>query len=135
MRCYTLMITIVIPISVCLAMNIIIFKYVQSSTRRVQPVSRAIPTNHSNNQQPKLNRRDVHLLRHMIIMFLVFILGWCPIYITLVVPNQASISMFTLRILSLLAELSLLCDIIDLFMYSHQLRQYLQRLCLPCYYN
>jgi hypothetical protein len=135
MQYYTLVIIIVIPISICLVMNIIIFKYVQSSTRRIQPETLAISTNHRNNQQPTLSRRDVHLLRHMVIMFLVFIIGWGPIYITSVIMTQISVSILTLRILSLLAELSLLCDIIDLFLYSHELRKHLQRVFLPCYYN
>jgi hypothetical protein len=135
MQYYTLVIIIVIPVSICLVMNIIIFKYVQSSTRRIQPETLALSTNHRNNQQPTLSRRDVHLLRHMIIMFLVFIVGWGPIYITSVIMTQISVSILTLRILSLLAELSLLCDIIDLFLYSHELRKHLQRVCLPCYYN
>ena len=133
MQYYTLAIIIVIPISICMVMNIIIFKYVQSSTRRILPVQVAISSNNRNNQIPTLSRRDIHLLRHMVIMFFVFIIGWCPIYITAVVTTQTTVNILTIRILSLLAELSLLCDIIDLFLYSHELRKQLRRICLPCY--
>ncbi len=132
---YALAIIIVVPASVCVVINIIIFKYVQSSSRRIQPVSRTTITNHNHGQKPKINRRDIHLLRHMIIMFFVFIVGWVPIYITSIIQLQTSVSTLTLRILSLLAGISLLCDMIDLFLYSHELRQYLQRTFLPCYYN
>jgi uncharacterized membrane protein YbjE (DUF340 family) len=132
---YALAIIIVVPVSVIVVINIIIFKYVQSSSRRIQPVSRTTITNHNHGQKPKINRRDIHLLRHMIIMFFVFIVGWVPIYITSIIQLQTSVSTLTLRILSLLAGISLLCDMIDLFLYSHELRQYLQRTFLPCYYN
>ncbi len=132
---YALAIIIVVPVSVIVVINIIIFKYVQSSSRRIQPVSRTTITNHNHGQKSKINRRDIHLLRHMIIMFFVFIVGWVPIYISSVIQIQTSVSTLTLRILSLLAGISLLCDMIDLFLYSHELRQYLQRTFLPCYYN
>ena len=133
MSYYTLAIIIVVPLSVNLVINIIIFKYVQSSTRRIQPTIRSITEN--NDQSIKFSRRDIRLLRHMVIIFFVFVVGWSPIYITLVIMNYVPVSTFTLRILSVLAEISLLCDMIDLFLYSHELRQYLQRTLLPCYYN
>jgi len=82
MRYYTLAIIIVVPVSVCVVINIIIFKYVQSSSRRIQTISQATIANHSSDQEPKLSRQDIHLLRHMIIMFFVFIVGSSPIYIT-----------------------------------------------------
>ncbi len=128
---YTLVLVIVVPVSVYVVINIIIFKYVQSSTRRTQPTT----TNMINEQKTtKLSRRDAHLLRHMIVMFFVFIIGWGPIYIISVLPTQVSGNLLVLRILSLLAEISLLCDMIDLFLYSHDLRQYLQRIHLLCFH-
>ena len=129
---YILAIIIVIPMSACVVINIIIFKHVQASSRRVQPAGQLTVEN--NDQSVKLSRRDVHILRHMIIMLFVFIVGWTPIFITGVIMNYVSVSTLTLRILSLLTEISLLCDMIDLFLYSHELRQYLQRTLLPCYY-
>jgi hypothetical protein len=98
-------------------------------------MSQIAARNPNNGQEPKLSHRDFHLLRHMIIMFFVFILGWGPIYIISIIMTQVPVSLFVLKLLSLLAELSLLCDMIDLFLYSHKLRKYLQRLFLPCYYN
>ncbi len=132
---YITAITIVIPASVCTMIYITIFKYVQLSSRRIQPMSQIAARNPNNGQEPKLSHRDFHLLRHMIIMFFVFILGWGPIYIISIIMTQVPVSLFVLKLLSLLAELSLLCDMIDLFLYSHKLRKYLQRLFLPCYYN
>jgi len=129
MQYYTLVIIIIIPMTICIVINTIIFKYVQNSTHRIQPSV----DNHD--QSTKLSRRDIHLLRHMIIMFLVFIIGWGPIYFTSIIMNYIPVSTLTLRILSLLAEISLLCDIIDLFLYSHELRQYFQRTFLACCYG
>jgi hypothetical protein len=119
--------------SVCVVIDIIIFKHVQASSRRTQPTGQLTPEN--TDQSTRLSRRDIHLLRHMIIMFFVFIVGWAPIYITGAIINYVSVSTLTLRILSLLTQISFLCDMIDLFLYSHELRQYLQRTLLPCYYN
>jgi hypothetical protein len=133
MRYYTLVVVIIVPVSICTALNITIFKYVQLSSRRTQPISQTTNTHSNNDQQSKFSRRDLVLLRHMIIMFLVFILGWGPIYITSVISNQIPVSQLILRILSLLAEISLLCDMVDLFLYTHELRQYLQKLFLPCF--
>ena len=135
MRYYILIIILIVPISVCVVINTIIFKYVQSSSNRIQPGSQLATANDNNNQQPKLNRRDIHLLRHMVIMFFVFVVGWAPIYITTVISTQITVNSLTFRILSLLTEISLLCDIIDLFLYSHKLQEYFQRILLPCYHG
>jgi hypothetical protein len=133
MQYYELAIIIVIPASVCVVINTIIFKYVKSSSRRIQPSAHSMTEN--NDQPAKFSRRDVHLLRHMVIMFFVFVVGWGPIYITAVVMNYVAVSIFTLSVLSLLAAISLVCDMVDLFLYSNELREYLQRTLLPCYYN
>ncbi len=76
--------------------NIIIFKYVQSSSRRIQTISQATIANHSSDQEPKLSRRDIHLLRHMIIMFFVFIVGSGPIYITSLILKKVRHGTFLL---------------------------------------
>jgi len=131
MTYYILVITIIIPVLLCAILNLIIYNYVTSSTKRIQPQSRA-STGHTIEQQGKFNQRDIHLLRHMIIMFLVFVVGWSPIFIVSTVMTTNAVSSLILRIFSLLAELSLLCDIIDLFLYSHNLKIALKRI-IPCY--
>jgi len=131
MTYYILVITIIIPVLLCAILNLTIFNYVTSSTKRIHPQSQA-STGHTNESQGKFNQRDIHLLRHMIIMFLVFVIGWSPIFITSVVMSTNAVSSLILRIFSLLAELSLLCDIIDLFLYSHNLKVVLKRI-IPCY--
>jgi hypothetical protein len=132
---YVLIIILIVPISVCVVINTIIFKYVQSSSNRIQPGSQLTTANDNNNQRWKLNRQDIHLLRHMVIMFFVFVIGWTPIYITSAISSQITVNPLILRILSLVTEISLLCDIIDLFLYSHKLKEYFQRIFFPCYHG
>ncbi|UJR37556.1 hypothetical protein I4U23_030257 [Adineta vaga] len=135
MNYYVLMIIIIIPVLLYIIINVIIFKYVQSSTRRIQPRTETMVVDNNSVQQLKLNRRDIHLLRHMIIMFFVFVIGWCPIYITTVVNAHIPVDLLILKILSLLAEISLFCNVIDLFLYSHDLRQFLKSMVMPCYHS
>ncbi|CAF3256816.1 unnamed protein product [Rotaria socialis] len=126
MSYYALAITIVIPMSVCVVANIIIWKHVKSSLRRIRPLLQPRIATDTVNQQSKINRRDIYLLRHMIIMFIVFVAGWVPIHIILILMNHIAMNIVVLSAMSLLAEISLLCDIIDLFLYSHKLRKYLR---------
>lgn len=132
---YSLVVTIVIPVAICITINITIFIYVKSSSRRVHSISKVSSTNQRNDRQPKLSRRDIHLLRHMIFMFLVYIIGWGPICVFAIISRHISVNVVISNIVSLLAELSLLCDIVDLFLYSHELREYLQRKVLEVFYR
>ena len=112
----------IIPSLIYLITNIIIFKYACSSSNRVQKPS-TIP---SNNLQQHINRRDMHLLRHMIIMFCIFIGGWSPLYIYMIIVDVIDPTLVVASLLILLTEMSLLVDIIDLFLYNHELRKYLR---------
>jgi hypothetical protein len=127
------MFIIVIPLLVCLVTNIIIFTHVYRSSRRVQPQNVTSVTTAGNRRQPMIiSRRDIHLLHHMSLMFSVFFIGWGPVYLILIVMNQVTIDPLILRFLSLSAEVSIFCDIIDLYLYNHALRQYLQGMILRC---
>jgi hypothetical protein len=133
MQYYSLMFIIVIPSVACLVINIIIFTHVYRSSRRVQPQNVTSSTTVSHRQQPKIiSRRDVHLLRHMILMFSAFVIGWGPVYLIAVIMYPVTLDPLILRCFSLLAEISLFCDIIDLYLYNHALRQYLQGMIIRC---
>jgi hypothetical protein len=110
---------VIIPSSIYSINNIIIFNYVRSSTNRIQPSS-GIPQNQCT------NRRDLHLLRHMIIMFSIFVGGWSPIYLYTTISISFDFASTIVSLFILLAELSLLFDIINLFLYNHELRRYIQ---------
>lgn len=74
-------------------------------------------------------------MRHMIVMFTVFVVGWIPIHILLIVMNYMMVNMIVTRVMSVLAELCLLYDIIDLFLCSHELRGYLKEKLLSRFQN
>ncbi|CAF1160428.1 unnamed protein product [Adineta ricciae] len=93
-RIYTLILVVIIPSLSHVIINSIIVKYVRASSLRVRPEIRATqisminPTNQNQpraQHQTKISRRDVHLLRHMIFMFFIFVGGWMPIYVMTVV--------------------------------------------------
>ncbi|CAF3696186.1 unnamed protein product [Adineta steineri] len=119
-RIYKFVVIVIIPSIICLINNMMIFKYVHSSTNRIQTSLE----NAKNNQNQHISRRDLHLLRHMIVMFCIFVVGWSPIYLYVVFVNVTSITSTIMSMFILLALLSLLVDISNLFLYNHDLRRY-----------
>jgi hypothetical protein len=101
--------------------NIIILKHVRSSTHRVHLASTAT----QNNQHQYISRRDTHVFRHFIIMLCIFIGGTSPFYIYTIVVFQVNFTSITASLLLLLAELCLLFNIINLYLYNHEVRRYL----------
>ena len=100
--------------------NGIVFGYARRSTRRVQSI------NGENALAPALGSRDAHILKHMIFIFVVFFCGWVPMYIIAVIDyNGTAISYVVLHGLQVLPAVSLFIDVIDLFLYNHELRRYL----------
>jgi hypothetical protein len=100
--------------------NSIIFIYARRSTRRVRT------TNGESANTPILNQRDAHLLKHMIFMFAVFFCGWTPAYMIKAVTESVSgFSPIAMQILYMIPAASILIDIVDLFLYNHELRKYL----------
>jgi hypothetical protein len=94
----------------------IIFNYVRSST-----------TVTKNNPQQTAHRRDLHLLRHMIIMFCIFVGGWSPIYVYSIADLDFDFGSLLAQALFVLAISSIIFDIMNLFLYNHELRKYLQQ--------
>jgi hypothetical protein len=96
--------------------NSIIFIYARRSSRRVRT------TNEENANAPTLSQRDAHLLKHMIFMFAVFFCGWTPIYIIKAITfSEPIFSPMALQILQMIPAVCVLIDIIDLFLYNHEL--------------
>lgn len=117
-----LAILIVIPSLICLIDNIIIFKFVRSSSKRIQP---SFSINRVCLQQI-ISRRDLHLIRHMIFMFCLFIVGWSPVCIHSIVAGVVDYHDTTLLVLALVAEVSLFCCVMNLYLYNHDLRVHLK---------
>ncbi|CAF1284384.1 unnamed protein product [Adineta steineri] len=121
---YRFVMVVIIPSIICLVNNMMTFKYVRSSTNRIQTSLEDAKNNA--HQRQHLSRRDLHLLRHMIVMFCIFVAGWSPIYICSAISSVTSITSTIEFILIILSELSLLAVISNLFLYNHELRRYFQ---------
>ena len=125
---------IVIPFTVFLVVNILIFINVRSSTRRIRPGPSTVTENNPvSNGQRKISGRDLHLLRHIVIMLSIFLGGWAPLYVLLAKEDQFLINPILVSCLTIWCELALLCDIIDLYLYNHELRNYLKTFLLRCF--
>ncbi|CAF1495470.1 unnamed protein product [Adineta steineri] len=119
---YVLIIIGVIPAILLIITNGIIFISARRSTQRVQPMNGDRTTTSS------FTQRDVRLLKHMVFIFAVFFCGWVPMFIIAVIDyNGDAIPYVVLHGLQILPCVSLLIDIIDLFIYNHELRRYLTR--------
>ncbi|CAF1241687.1 unnamed protein product [Adineta steineri] len=103
---YRFVMVVIIPSIICLVNNMMIFKYVHSSTNRIQTSLENAKNNAQQHQH--LSRRDLHLLRHMIVMFCIFVVGWSPIYICAAINIVISITVTTRFVLIIISELSLL---------------------------
>ena len=133
MSIYTLVIVVIVPTFVTLILNLFIFKHVHSSSRRIEAQRDAnsivVPTN----QQLKITRRDLFLLKHTVFIFGIFIIGWSPIYLLILLDYHGQVIPLVYTILQLLAVISSLSCMIDLFLYNHESRQYIKQKFLQCF--
>jgi hypothetical protein len=102
---------------------------VRSSTRRVHAVATTTCATRNSNHQ---HARDMHLLKHMLFVFVVSVGGWAPTYIVSLLVQDGTTLYTAYLILQLLAEWSSLIVILDLFWYNHELRKYLIERLLNC---
>jgi hypothetical protein len=121
---YTLFIIVVLPSIVTIVFNSMIFFFVRSSTRRVHATATAPTTSVANTNLQ--HARDMYLLKHMVFIFIVFLIGWTPIYIESAIDFSRGASSWLFLLLQILPVFSTLINILDLFMYNHDLRQYLK---------
>ena len=129
---YMLLIIVVLPALFFLIINIIIFAKVRSSTRRIQAAPSSSANNIFRNGMNRFNRRDLRLLRHMVVMIVVYIVGWGPFFLASCLQTGPPSDSPLYAGLAVWSEISLLCDIIDLFLYNHEVRTYLKKLFCRC---
>ncbi|CAF1046110.1 unnamed protein product [Adineta steineri] len=124
---YLLPFQVIPPITV-LVLNLLIFKYAHSSTRRVQP-------QHSTTIviRPKISARDLHLLKHIFVMFWMYFVGAVPIYFLVAFDYAGVVSAWVYTILELLNGVSCICWMIDLYLCNNELRSYLKAKILGCF--
>jgi hypothetical protein len=107
-----------------------IFFFVRSSTRRVHVEATGTMSSVVNTNLQ--HARDMYLLKHMVFIFIVFIIGWAPIYIVSVINFSGGLPMWVYLLLEMLPVFSSFINILDLFMYNHDLRQYLKEQIFKC---
>ncbi|UJR08807.1 hypothetical protein I4U23_013062 [Adineta vaga] len=117
---YILIVAEISPPIVTLCLNLSIFKHAYASSQRVQPQNTSTV---SSTQLLRISRRDLHLLRHTILMFGIIFIGWVPLYSLIVIDYNGNVSHLVYTCLELLSIVGSLCCIIDLFCYNHQLRK------------
>jgi hypothetical protein len=101
--------------------NSIIFIHTHRSTRRIHTI------NEDRAPAVTLRPRDARLLKHMIFMVVVFLSTWGPIY-TIMAVNLSllgnAFSPLGLQILLTMPSVGILINVVDLFLYNHELRKY-----------
>ncbi|CAF1541032.1 unnamed protein product [Rotaria sp. Silwood1] len=127
-KIYTLVNMLIIPSIIYFLTNILIYYHVRSSSRRIRP-----QMIFHNVQQIKISRRDVYLLRHIVLMFCIFVAGWAPTCILPIMNYFIYINYLSYAISTIWCELALLINIIDLFLYNYKIRKYLRSICLRCF--
>jgi len=125
MGIYTFITVVILPILTNIVLNIFIFIHVRNSSRRIQPQTISALTSGVNNQQPKISRRDISLLKQMIFMFIMFILGWAPTFIVHIADIIHDVNSVIVMASVFLSDICLLSLVINLFACNHELTQFL----------
>lgn len=121
------MVIMLIPMILGLVVNIATLKQIRRSFRRVQTTHTAINsslgvvTPHSH-----IRRRNVYFLRHTIFIFIVLLLGVCPIQLLATIDVDFHADILIYRIFTLNIPISLLSITIDLFFLNRTVRIYLK---------
>ena len=118
-------------------LNVCIFIHVRRSSRRLQPQGLSATTGGTNQQQARISRRDIHLLKQMVFTFAMFIIGWTPAFVINTV-NVIYFVDFIIAIASVyLSAVCLLALMINLLICNREIRQYIADLirhCVRCQY-
>jgi hypothetical protein len=128
-----MIIAVVICSLISLIVNIRIFMYGRSSSlrsqpqifiNRVEPVSIRVSARNHIHHRLRISRREIRLLKHIIYMFLMFVIGWGPFYTSMIFGYSMENSTFVYGFLCVWAQISLVCLIINMFIYNKVLRKY-----------
>jgi len=116
LRIYVVLIVLIIPSTLFLLINIFILMHARSSRRRVAPTTTTNPAMLS-------SHRDIRLTKRMLILLLIFLFGWSPVYIVFSIQNSYSI---WVEVLKLVAAFGLLGEIINLFLFNRKVSLFLK---------
>jgi hypothetical protein len=135
---YSLCLIVVLPSILTIVFNSMIFFFVRSSTRRVHAIATATATStatataFSVANKNLQHARDMYLVKHMVFIFIVFLIGWTPLYFVSAIYFSGGVPTWVYYLLEMLPVLSTLINILDLFMYNRDLRQYLKERIFKC---
>jgi hypothetical protein len=124
LRIYGYVLTSLVPALINVLPNVLIFSYVHSSTHRIQPHRSSALTATVSVQHPKVNRREIALLKQMTYMFVLLIIGWNPIFIITVINSYTAVHPLFHHLGYLLCQACIMCIILHLLSINRELRQY-----------
>ncbi len=115
---------VILPSILNVVFNSLTYFTVSSSSRRVHALATTTtaPVARTNHQ----NTRDISLIKHMFFIFVVFILGWTPMYAVPMTSLSITMTTFVLQCAQLLPVISAIIIAVDLFIYNHDVRKYLK---------
>jgi hypothetical protein len=134
MRIYTCILSVVLPSLINTILNILIFLHVRASTRRILADTKSVSINVTSQQQPQqqqlqsisvISHRELVMLRQMIFIFIVFITGWSPVFVITIIRHFVSFDTMFTSMAAILSQLCILTIIFNLFLYNHELRDFL----------
>ncbi|CAF1185142.1 unnamed protein product [Adineta steineri] len=125
---YTFIILIILPTILNIIFNSLIFILVRSSTRRV----RTLAITKTSVVNSNYSARDIHLLKHILFISVVFLLGYVPIYTIRMLHLDAEVIFWASQLIQFLPVLSGLTIIVDLFWYNRDLTQYIKDSIFRC---
>jgi hypothetical protein len=128
---YNMCIIFVLPSILNAFFNIKIFLKVRSSSLRINAERSMSQIPGNPNRQ---NTRDILLLKHMLFIFVMYIIGWVPIYTLSIADPYQLKPLWIYMLLRFLPGLSFLIDIVDLFFYNRELRHYLKEKLENCFH-
>ncbi|UJR21282.1 hypothetical protein I4U23_024374 [Adineta vaga] len=123
---YSLVMVVIVPSIICLILNIIIFTYARSFSRRIHPQTLSGQVNSQESDIFYVRRRDLKILRQMLHLFCIFVGSWGPVYLTLILERFIEVSPIVIPILIFIGELAILTDIIGLFKTNQKMKDYLR---------
>ena len=124
LRIYGYVLTSIVPALINILPNALIFSYVRSSTNRIQPQGPSALIATVSVQHPKVNRREIALVKQMTYMFVLLIVGWNPIFIITVVNSYTAVNPLVHHLGYLLCQVSILGIVLYLVSINQELRQY-----------
>jgi hypothetical protein len=115
-------------------LNLLIILKMRSSTRRVRATT-IESTSLSKSTSGQQSTRDMRIVKHIVFILGTFIVAWTPVYVLSVADLHRLIASWISLLLECLPVISSLINVLDLYLYNNDLRQYLKQRymsCLPC---